>query len=215
MRNAYIMKAEDVKTALLKVCDKILDNEEKLTIADSYIGDGDHGIGMTRGFKEAKLRLQSTFSEDIAIYFDVVGNSLLLKSGGASGAIFGTLFKTIAEHTKNSKYLSGKLLYFSLQGALDAVMKLGGAVPGDKTMIDALHPACKNSKPDLALIETLKVITDAALEGVEHTKKMVANHGKAKSLGDRAIGYPDPGSITLSFIFLAMYEYAVDQSAAH
>ena len=59
------MKAEDVKTALLKVCDKILDSEEKLTIADSYIGDGDHGVGMTRGFKEAKLRLQSTFSEDL------------------------------------------------------------------------------------------------------------------------------------------------------
>ena len=87
------MKAEDLKRALIRVCDKILDNEDKLTAADAYIGDGDHGIGMTRGFKEAKVKLESTFSEDIAIYFDVVGNALFLKSGGASGAIFGTLFK--------------------------------------------------------------------------------------------------------------------------
>lgn len=208
------MNAKDLKMALIKVCDKILENEDKLTAADSYIGDGDHGIGMTRGFKEAKVRLQSTFSEDISIYFDVVGSALFLKSGGASGAIFGTLFKTIAELTKNSQFLTVDLLYLSLQSALDAVMKLGGAVPGDKTMVDALHPACKISNLELTLIETLKAITDAALEGVENTKKMIAKHGKAKSLGDRAIGYPDPGSITLSLIFTAIYEYAVDRSAS-
>ena len=204
------MKAEDLKKALIRVCDKILDNEDKLTAADSYIGDGDHGIGMTRGFKEAKVKLESTFSEDIAIYFDVVGNALFLKSGGASGAIFGTLFKTVAESTKNSQYLTVGLLHFALQSALDAVMKLGGAVPGDKTMVDALDPACKISNTELTLIEALKAITDAALKGVENTKQMVAKHGKAKSLGDRAIGYPDPGSITLSLIFSAIYEYAVD-----
>ena len=208
------MNAKDLKMALIKVCDKILENEDKLTAADSYIGDGDHGIGMTRGFKEAKVRLQSTFSEDISIYFDVVGSALFLKSGGASGAIFGTLFKTIAELTKNSQFLTVDLLYLSLQSALDAVMKLGGAVPGDKTMVDALHPACKISNLELTLIETLKAITDAALEGVENTKKMIAKHGKAKSLGDRAIGYPDPGSITLSLIFTAIYEYAVDRGAS-
>ena len=204
------MKAEDLKRALIRVCDKILDNEDKLTAADAYIGDGDHGIGMTRGFKEAKVKLESTFSEDIAIYFDVVGDALFLKSGGASGAIFGTLFKTIAESTKNSQYLTVGLLHLALQSALDAVMKLGGAVPGDKTMVDALHPACKISNTEMTLIDALKAITDAALKGVENTKQMVAKHGKAKSLGDRAIGYPDPGSITLSLIFSAIYEYAVD-----
>ena len=207
------MKAEDLKRALIRVCDKILDNEDKLTAADAYIGDGDHGIGMTRGFKEAKVKLESTFSEDIAIYFDVVGDALFLKSGGASGAIFGTLFKTIAESTKNSQYLTVGLLHLALQSALDAVMKLGGAVPGDKTMVDALHPACKISNTEMTLIDALKAITDAALKGVENTKQMVAKHGKAKSLGDRAVGYPDPGSITLSLIFSAIYEYAVNGSA--
>ena len=204
------MKAEDLKRALIRVCDKILDNEDKLTAADAYIGDGDHGIGMTRGFKEAKVKLESTFSEDIAIYFDVVGDALFLKSGGASGAIFGTLFKTVAESTKNSQYLTVGLLHLALQSALDAVMKLGGAVPGDKTMVDALHPACKISNTEMTLIDALKAITDAALKGVENTKQMVAKHGKAKSLGDRAIGYPDPGSITLSLIFSAIYEFSVD-----
>ena len=204
------MNAENLKMALIKVCEKILDNEDKLTVADSYIGDGDHGIGMTRGFKEAKLRLQSTFSEDIALYFDVVGNALFLKSGGASGAIFGTFFKTIAERTKNSQDLTVGLLQLALQSALEAVMKLGGAVPGDKTMVDALHPACKTLNPELTLTEALKAITDAAFEGAESTKKMIAKHGKAKSLGDRAIGYPDPGSITLSLIFSAIYEFSVD-----
>ena len=207
------MKAEDLKRALIRVCDKILDNEDKLTAADSYIGDGDHGIGMTRGFKEAKVKLETTFSEEIAIYFDVVGNALFLKSGGASGAIFGTLFKTIAESTKNSHYLTVGLLHLALQSALDAVMKLGGAVPGDKTMVDALYPACKISNTEMTLIDALKAITDAALKGVENTKQMVAKHGKAKSLGDRAVGYPDPGSITLSLIFSAIYEYAVNGSA--
>ena len=160
-----------------------------------------------------KVKLESTFSEDIAIYFDVVGDALFLKSGGASGAIFGTLFKTIAESTKNSQYLTVGLLHLALQSALDAVMKLGGAVPGDKTMVDALHPACKISNTEMTLIDALKAITDAALKGVENTKQMVAKHGKAKSLGDRAVGYPDPGSITLSLIFSAIYEYAVNGSA--
>ena len=77
-------------------------------------------------------------------------------------------------------------------------------------MVDALYPACKILNPEQTLTETLKAITEAAREGAESTKKMIAKHGKAKSLGDRAIGYPDPGSITLSLIFSAIYEFSVD-----
>ena len=102
------MNLKDTKIALINICDAIVSEENLLTEADSSIGDGDHGIGMTRGFKEAKNRLENSLVMSISECFSIVGNSLLLKSGGASGAIFGTFFNTASKSLIQEKQLNKK-----------------------------------------------------------------------------------------------------------
>ena len=201
------MNLKDTKIALINICDAIVSEENLLTEADSSIGDGDHGIGMTRGFKEAKNRLENSLVMSISECFSIVGNSLLLKSGGASGAIFGTFFNTASKSLIQEKQLNKKNFCRLLDVGLEAVNKIGNAIPGDKTMVDALDPACRAAASKESFGEAVRAARDAACEGVEKTKNMIAKHGKAKSLGTRSLGHPDPGAITFSLILRALDDH--------
>jgi dihydroxyacetone kinase-like protein len=104
---------------------------------------------------------------------------------------------------------------FLIQG-LDSVKKRGKSKPEDKTMVDALEPAAEASKAYLSfsLEEALYAVSVAAKRGMENTKEMVATMGRAKSLGDRALGHPDPGAISTHLIFSFMLEYVGNEQKA-
>ena len=100
-------------------------------------------------------------------------------------------------------------LALALQDGLQAVKDRGKAKPGDKTMIDALEPAAVKSAElgDVPLGAALKDISEAARQGMEKTKEMVATLGKAKPLGTRSLGHADPGSLSTYLIFKYMLEF--------
>jgi dihydroxyacetone kinase-like protein len=210
------MDALTAKNMMAYVAQKMVESEPVLTKFDQAIGDGDHGIGMERGFKAVGELLESDYQpEDVSKLLLKIGTTMMSTMGGASGAIFGTLFRSGAKSIKGTKELDTAALATFLAGGLQGVYERGGAKPGDKTMIDALVAAAeKAEKSTGSLTDSLPEIAKAAQQGVEATKDMIATTGKAKTLGERSLGHPDPGAMSMAFILQFMNEFATEQVPA-
>jgi dihydroxyacetone kinase-like protein len=199
---------DGVRKILTAAAEAILAEVETLTHADQAIGDGDHGIGMSRGFKAVKVKLAGLTANDgasITQTLGSVGQALMLNIGGSSGAIFGTLFLSGSRAVSGDKLDAAGFAAF-LQTGLEAVQKRGNAKVGDKTMVDALAPAAEAAQANAkgSLTDCLKASAQAAWDGMESTKAMVATLGRAKTLGERAIGHADPGAMSMAFLLRGM-----------
>jgi dihydroxyacetone kinase-like protein len=128
--------------------------------------------------------------------------AILSTSGGASGAVFGTLFMGMAKGAPGPE-LDRNTFADALAQGLAAVQARGGAKPGDKTMIDALAPASDAAARADDLDAALGAAAQAAEAGAEATREMIATTGKAKTLGERSVGHVDPGAISLSILLSA------------
>ncbi|MFK4997119.1 dihydroxyacetone kinase subunit DhaL [Bacillus sp. N9] len=207
------LTASQVKDMFLYVGEKVVDSKPLLTKIDSAIGDGDHGIGMSVGFTKAEENLKANEFTTVNEVFKTIGMSMISSMGGASGVIFGTMFVGGIKGLEAKETLDLPLLAEILEKALDAIKARGKAELGDKTMIDALQPAVEALKAATNdnLVEGLRKAESAALEGVEATKDYVAKFGRAKSLGERAVGHQDAGATTVSIIFRSMKEWVEGQ----
>ena len=197
------------KDMIIYVCQQIIINKDNLNKADQPIGDGDHGYSMERGFEAVIEMLRTDCPGNIADIFLSVGNKLIFTVGGSAGIIFGTFFRSGSKALINKQVLDSSGIAEFLQFALEAITKRSAAKPGDKSMIDALFPAVNNvrkiNKNDLSI--TLNNIAEAAFNGMENTKAMKANIGRAKNYGDITIGYVDPGAITTYLILRSMSDF--------
>jgi dihydroxyacetone kinase-like protein len=205
------LDAEGVRRMLLAVADRLIASELVLSQADRQLGDGDHGLGMARGFTVVKADLETSGSASIAQLFGRTGMAMLNSMGGASGALFGTMFRL------GGKALDGRVAFDSaaladfLASALSGVVARGGAKPGDKTMVDALEPAASGAREAAALplAEAMCKVAAAAAAGKRATASMIATMGRAKGLGQAAIGFEDPGAISVALILEAMRDFVI------
>jgi dihydroxyacetone kinase-like protein len=203
---------QQIKEMFVFIAKKMIESKDILTNADQAIGDGDHGIGMARGFEAVRQKLIESEFNTLGELLKAIGMSLLSSIGGAAGAIFGTFFKGSAKNLDDYAVLNSESLSMMLLDGLLAVKVRGKAEPGDKTMVDALEPAASKARRlidqplDLALAE----ISEEANKGMEKTKNMIATIGKSKTLGERSLGYPDPGAISISLILKYMSEFVKD-----
>lgn len=204
----------DVQAMLVYVARQMIASTEQLTQADKVIGDGDHGIGMARGFENVLRQLEGQEFASVEQLFKTVGMAMMSSVGGAAGAIFGTLFRGAVKHLKGVDVMTAETFAQMLGDGLQAVKARGKAQPGDKTMVDALEPAAREAQNQLAapLDEALVAITEAARQGMERTKAMRAAVGKAKTLGERSVGHPDPGALSTYLILKFMAEYAAEEA---
>ncbi|MCQ1059055.1 dihydroxyacetone kinase subunit DhaL [Photobacterium sp. DNB23_23_1] len=192
------------------VASEMVKSEPMLTKFDQAIGDGDHGIGMERGFVAVEELLASSPEyADVSEAFKAIGTTMMASMGGASGAIFGTLFRSGAKAIKGEKTLTTPVLLAFLDAGLEAIYKRGGANPGDKTMIDALVPAIESLRQTQPadFEQDLQNAADASYRGMLSTKDMIATTGKAKTLGERSLGHPDPGAMSMSLILKFMADH--------
>jgi dihydroxyacetone kinase-like protein len=215
MAKTHLTIAETVQM-LLHVCRGMQASKDLLSEADRAIGDGDHGVGMARGFEVAQQKLESQPATTLEELFKTVGMALLTSVGGAAGAVFGTLFRGGARNLAGRAHFDTAALAGWLQDGLQAVQERGRAQVGDKTMVDALQPAALRAQEliSLPLDEALPQVAEAARLGVERTKDMVATVGKAKTLGERALGHPDPGALSTYLILKYMAEYVAETRGA-
>jgi len=191
------------------VCNEIVAKQEYLNEIDRAIGDGDHGSSISRGFDAVVETLNSRSFANQSELFLTVGNKLISSVGGSAGIIFGTFFRSGSKALSDKQELDSFSVADFLKFALDAIMKRGGAKPGDKTMIDALYPAVIKAQEvnKINISNTLNSVADAAFAGMENTKSMKANIGRAKTYGDTTIGHPDPGAITTYLILRFMSDF--------
>jgi dihydroxyacetone kinase-like protein len=206
---AMELTPNQVRQMLLQVADAIIAAEPQLSQADRDLGDGDHGLGMKRGMEAVKQQLERLDAGTIEQVFVVTGTAMMSSMGGASGALFGTLFRAGGKALAGRPGLESEGLAQFLEAALAGVMKRGGAKPGDKTMIDALAPAAEKAQAVIALPlpEALAAVAGAAEAGKEASKAMVAQFGRAKTLGEACIGYPDAGACSVAIILQTMHAH--------
>lgn len=205
------MNVAETRALLLYTAEKMIDSEPMLTELDLKIGDGDHGLGMQRGFVAVRdLLTTDTFQpKDLGELFLTSGTKMMSSMGGASGAIFGTLFRAGGKAINGKEFFNAQVLSQFLVAGSKAVFERGGAKPGDKTMMDALVAAEKQSiaVQNESLKDALREIVKAAEEGAESTRDQIAVFGRAKSLGERSLGYVDPGAVSMSLILKYMLEF--------
>lgn len=207
-----VLTATQAKSMLLSVAGTVIAHREFLCDADRHIGDGDHGIGMANGFAAAARELESHDYNDVYQVFSTVGRTMIKVMGGASGIIFGFLFYAGTRNMPPKFAINETEFAEIFEKALAEIQAKGGAKAGDKTVIDGLSPAVQAMRDGLArgaaFPEMLKAARQAAESGMEASKQYVARVGKAKTLGERSIGYPDAGCVSLLLITRAMSDWA-------
>lgn len=187
----------------------IHENKQYLSNIDGAIGDGDHGINMSKGMSIAQQELlgkEYSMSEGLK----VIQNALMNKIGGSMGPLYGMVFRGFVSASQNAEKIDEKIVGQMLHKAYDSLMMITEAKVGDKTLLDVLYPAMiaydeaiKSGKcMSLALQEMVK----AADEGVEDTKNMIARVGRASRLGEKSKGHQDAGSTSCAIILKAMAE---------
>ena len=204
------LKPNQVRLMLLQVADAIIAAEPQLSQADRDLGDGDHGLGMKRGMEAVKAQLEPLDPGSAEQVLVSAGTAMMTSMGGASGALFGTLFRAGGKALAGRPAFDAEGLALFLETALEGVMKRGGAKPGDKTMIDALAPAAAKAREVAggSLADALTAAHEAAVAGKEASKAMIAQFGRAKTLGEACLGFPDAGALSVTVILQAMRDYA-------
>ncbi|MWA09257.1 dihydroxyacetone kinase subunit DhaL [Streptomyces sp. BA2] len=181
----------------------LVDREaERLTELDSPIGDADHGSNLQRGFAAVVATLEKEAPATPGAVLTLAGRQLISTVGGASGPLYGTLLRRTGKALGDAAEVSEQEFAGALRAGVDAVSALGGAAPGDKTMLDALVPAVD------ALTESFRAARDAANEGALATTPLQARKGRASYLGERSIGHQDPGATSSALLFDALVETA-------
>jgi dihydroxyacetone kinase len=185
------------KLAIEAACRALIDAEGELTELDRVTGDGDLGISMERAARAVQRSLGSYPLDDLPATLKALGHTLRRELGGSSGPLYGVLFLRCGNVLANSGATGLAQWVEALEQGCLAISELGGAKPGDRTMLDALDPfvkTLKNSVGGKTWREGVVAAVEAAELGVEATTQMKPRVGRSSYLGDRVLGFPDPGA---------------------
>lgn len=188
-----------------KIVDKIEINKDYLTDLDREIGDGDHGVNLSRGGKKLEENISSF--ENLKEYevLNKIAMLLLSNVGGASGALYSTALMRGASYLKNCDTINEKTIGETFSAMIKGIEERGKSTVGEKTMLDTLVPASEAfntaAEKGCNLEECFQQTYTAGKKGMEYTKNIKATKGRASYLGDRSIGTLDPGAVS-SYLIL-------------
>jgi phosphoenolpyruvate---glycerone phosphotransferase subunit DhaL len=178
-----------------------------LTALDAAVGDADHGANLDRGLTAVVAALDADPPTGPAALLKATGMKLVSTVGGASGPLYGTFFLRMALPAGGAGALDAAAFAAAFRAGLDGVVARGKAAVGDKTMVDALAPACDALDAALAaggsLGPGLVAASAAAAAGRDATVPMVARKGRASYLGERSVGHQDPGATSTALLVAA------------
>ena len=199
-----------------KMADVIIENEVPFCDADK-MGDGDFGMSIAKGFRQLKKDWASRKKGNVGEFLMSCSEIIMEYCGGASGPIWGSAFRYAGKSVLGKEEVSLADIATVFQAANTGVYETGkksfgkGAVVGDKTLVDALKPCADALEAAAKAGDSLKVGLDkgakAAVQGAEATKTVVATLGRAGTVGEKSIGYPDAGAYGLGVIFTALSDF--------
>ena len=181
---------ETRKRLIVAVANRVIANAEELTDLDRAIGDGDHGTNMRRGFEAVLAAADELSAKSLGESLKGVGTTLVMKVGGASGPLYGTLFLSLGKSLADE--VSREQVADAFAAAIDAVKARGKSEAGQRTMLDVFLPVLGVVREGGEGIPArLRATARAA---AENTIPMKAIRGRASFLGERSIGHMDPGA---------------------
>jgi len=185
----------------------IQENADHLSELDGSIGDGDHGINMSKGFSLCEKAMEGQ-NHDFAKSLSILGRILLTEIGGSMGPLYGSFFNSMAKVIKDEELITAQIFIKMIDSSIIKIQEIGNAKLGDKTLLDTLIPA-KNAY-SLALYkgmdfsEAIDEMIIAAVKGRDSTKDMIAKIGRAARLGERSRGFLDAGATSCCLILESM-----------
>ena len=183
-----------------------------LTELDNVIGDGDHGINLSRGFQEVEKKLDTLADKDIGTILKTVGMTLVSTVGGASGPLYGTAFMKAGQLMAGKDAVDINDFVEILRVSIEGVKMRGKSTTGEKTMLDAMVPALAAMEGALKAAKDPKEIllegVEAAEDGVAYTKTIIATKGRASYLGERSIGHQDPGATSFTLMLSVIVSHS-------
>ena len=201
-QNALLARFEAVEKALEQ-------RAEELGALDAVAGDGDHGLGMLRGIRGARQSAIHACTRGCSTgeVLMEAGEAWSDHGGGTSGALWGGALLAAGNSIAQASEVGATEIAAAFDAALQAVVGLGKAVPGDKTMVDALQPYCLQLRSELqagvALDQALQNAAETCLVAAKATAEMLPKLGRARPHGSRSLGHPDPGAMSLAYCLIA------------
>lgn len=186
-----------VKEIITRTAETIYANTNHLTALDQAIGDGDHGVNISRGFVALEEKKSMIAKLPFSEACKETGMTFVMSVGGASGPLFGSCIMSFGDKLQCFP-VSQSEAAIMLRGGVEAVKKRGKSDVGAKTMLDVLIPLVHSLEqtPDISFSGIREVVRKSA----QHTKDMIATKGRAAFLGERSIGHVDPGAKSVSLI---------------
>jgi dihydroxyacetone kinase len=196
------------KRAIEAACEALIEAEGELTEMDRITGDGDLGTSMKRAAAVVKDAVESYPLDDVSATLKSIGDTLRRELGGSSGPLYGVLFLRCGNVLGNSDSTGLSQWAEALEQGCHAISELGGAKPGDRTMLDALDPFVKSLKSagTNASRDVLLAAVEEAERGVNATAQMIPRLGRSSYLRDRVLGHPDPGAKAVAIWLRAISE---------
>ena len=201
----------ETREALVAALTTLSSKADYLNQLDQELGDGDHGSTIGRGSDAAIHDLQARTFATVNQQFEAIGSAMMNSMGGASGILFGVLFRS-ARNCPASETMDATTLAGFLRRGLNDLKRKSPAGVGDKTMMDALVPAVEalEAKQAEPLAKALRSATSAAKQGAQSTVGMLARFGRAAALGERVREAQDPGATSVA-LFLESLTAAAEK----
>ena len=193
-----------LKHLVESVSKAVIAETDRLTALDQAIGDGDHGLNMKRGFEAVLADLDGLSRKPLPDALKAIGNHLVMKVGGASGPLYGTLFLAMGKELPAEPDLAA--LTRAFQAAFVAVKARGKSEVGQKTMLDVLGPLAEALAAETGAAGWRDRLKSAATGAAEATVPMKAIRGRASFLGERSIGHMDPGACSSALMLAAVVD---------
>lgn len=193
----------EVSRMLHGAVEQIRQNHETLSRLDAAVGDGDHGTTMLRTMEAVAKAAAEPSGQDLKEFFSNLAWAIMSCDGGSTGPLLGAFFMGLSEVGEGRTEFTAEQWVDALIAGIQSLHKQSRANVGDKTMMDAFLPALDVlSAKDLSsgLQPLLARAAQAAAQGADATRTMKARFGRARNLGDRVIGHPDPGAVSVSLI---------------
>ena len=202
--------AEVARRAVATLSATVEEHKDELGRIDAIAGDGDHGIGMSRGAKAATEAADAATEAGggVQTVLAAAGSAFGDKAGGTSGILWGLLLDGVGQELGNTDGVSSAALAQAVSTSAVKLKEFSRAEIGDKTMLDALfpfvHTLVSTVETGTPVAEAWQQAAEVATDAAQATSSLVPKIGRARPLAERSVGTPDPGAISLALIVTAI-----------
>lgn len=200
--------------ALKEARSVVVEHEDALGKLDAIAGDGDHGIGMRRGVDAAVAAAEKSHAAGAGLeeLLTAAGEQWAERAGGTSGALWGAAVTAVGRTLGSKDSYTAADAAAAVNALRDAIITLGKAEAGDKTMVDALLPFAETFNRAIddggSLAGSLRAAAEAAAKAADETAGLSPKKGRARPLAEKSLGHPDPGAVSFGLIARRMADYA-------